>query len=312
MTAAYTAAAASLPESFARPGSDFSRAPRWWGSRSARWSRGCWPASASRRLPGQRGHAAGARRHRASDDGRAGEGDDRAGGGRRVEIADQIADCRLQIEDYADFMIRITIDLARAIEPQLTVAVEAIGAGRSSRFRPTRCTAWPWIRDRTRRSSALFALKGRTADRTVALIAGSLQQAEAAGEIAGAARGWPSASGRGRSRWSCLRVTAWRVGAISEGLVGVRVPDHAVARALAVACGHALTATSANRHGPGGHARSRRSGGVAASCDGAARCRSSPGGLPSTIVHAATGELRLLREGALPWSHVLEFLTFPS
>jgi tRNA A37 threonylcarbamoyladenosine synthetase subunit TsaC/SUA5/YrdC len=32
----------------------------------------------------------------------------------------------------------------------------------------------------------------------------------------------------------------------------------------------------------------------------------SPGGPPSTIVDAASDTLRLIREGAVPWSRVLE------
>ena len=206
-------------------------------------------------------------------------------------------------------MIQITIDLAEPLGPQLTVAVEAIARAEVVAF-PTDTLYGLAVDPRSDEAlGALFALKGRTADRTVALIAGTLQQADAVGEITGTARRlaerfWPG---------PLTLVVPAREGVAAlarsgEGLVGVRVPDHAVARAFADACGHALTATSANRtgraamHDPGEVAESLPD--VTVLLDAGP----SPGGLPSTIVHAATGELRLLREGALPWSHVLEFL----
>ena len=95
-------------------------------------------------------------------------------------------------------------------------------------------------------------------------------------------------------------------------LIGVRVPDHPVARALAELCGHPLTATSANRSGEPAtddpDAVASRLRGIAVLVD-AGR---SPGGAPSTVVDASGSQIRLLREGALPWNRVLEFLRTPS
>jgi L-threonylcarbamoyladenylate synthase len=87
--------------------------------------------------------------------------------------------------------------------------------------------------------------------------------------------------------------------------VGVRLPDDDKVRALVAACGGALTATSANASGQspartaeetekyfdnqldlivdGGHAKSEA---------------------PSTVVDATTDQLRLIREGVLPWSEI--------
>ena len=206
-------------------------------------------------------------------------------------------------------MTRITIDPAKAIEPQLTVAVEAIGRGQVVAF-PTD-TLYGLAADPRSDAAleALFALKGRAADRTVALIAGSLQQADAVGEIAGPARRlaerfWPG---------PLTLVVPARDGVASaarsiDGLVGVRVPDHAVARALADACGHALTATSANRTGRAATHLPDEVAEILPAVSVLVDAGPSPGGLPSTIVHAATGQMQLLREGALPWGHVLEFL----
>ena len=91
------------------------------------------------------------------------------------------------------------------------------------------------------------------------------------------------------------------------GTVAVRVPDHAVARALARELGHPVTATSANRSGSppatsaaaavaavGGDLACVLDGGVAAST------------LPSTIVDVRGAAPVLLRPGAVPWDRVLE------
>jgi L-threonylcarbamoyladenylate synthase len=206
-------------------------------------------------------------------------------------------------------MTRITLDLAQPIGSQLAVAVEAIDRGDVVAF-PTDTLYGLAVNPHSDRAlTALFALKGRTADRTVALIAGSLRQAEAVGEITGTARRlaerfWPGPL----TLVVPARDEVASLARSGDGLVGVRVPDHAIARAFADACGHALTATSANRSGqPATHLP----GGVSEALPGVAvlvDAGPSPGGLPSTILHAATSEVRLLREGALPWSDVLEFL----
>lgn len=156
----------------------------------------------------------------------------------------------------------------------------------------------------------LFAVKGRPAAMAVPLIAADTQQALAAGhfgvpELRLAQAFWPgplsivvpAAPG------ICRR-------ALGDGeTVAVRVPAHAVGRALAAGLGFCITATSANRSG---EPPTARPGDVAASLgaridllldDGPA-----PGGAPSTIVAMGPDGPRLVRAGALAWDRVLKSL----
>ena len=87
--------------------------------------------------------------------------------------------------------------------------------------------------------------------------------------------------------------------------VGVRLPDDDRVRALIAACGGALTATSAN---VSGQPPARTAAEVASYfgqridliVDGGATTSESP----STVVDATTSELKLVREGLIPWSEV--------
>ncbi|MGE5284695.1 MAG: L-threonylcarbamoyladenylate synthase [Actinomycetota bacterium] len=105
--------------------------------------------------------------------------------------------------------------------------------------------------------------------------------------------------------------------------VGLRVPDHAVPRALAALLSGAITGTSANRSGnPGAWGSAEEVlreftgevdwvlwGGTAA--DGARRERAgtSPGSTPgSTVVRMIDDQPVLLREGVLPFRDIIEFL----
>jgi L-threonylcarbamoyladenylate synthase len=210
-------------------------------------------------------------------------------------------------------MIRITVDAAQPLGAQLWPAVKAIRRGGVVAF-PTDTLYGLAVDPRSDEAlDALFALKGRSADRRVALIAASLTQAGDVAEIAGVARRlaerfWPG---------PLTLVVPARGGLASrsvsaDGLVGIRVPDHEVARALADACGHALTATSANVTGSAGLFLPDQ---VAHALPDAAvllDAGPSPGGPPSTLIEATALDVRLLREGALPWSRVLEFMSTPS
>jgi L-threonylcarbamoyladenylate synthase len=157
--------------------------------------------------------------------------------------------------------------------------------------------------------AALTALKGRDAARAVALMASSIEQAGAIVELSGSARRlaelfWPGpltivAPSRVRL---ASRVTG------AGGLVGIRVPAHAVPRALAQGCGHAITATSANVSGQPPTADPDL---VAQTLPGLALLIDAglvPGGPPSTLVEVVGDDVRLLREGAVPWGRVLESL----
>jgi L-threonylcarbamoyladenylate synthase len=93
------------------------------------------------------------------------------------------------------------------------------------------------------------------------------------------------------------------------GTVGVRVPAHAVARALCRACGTPLTATSANISGaapsadPGEVERT-----LGARIDLLVDAGATPGGPPSTIVDATGASPRLVRQGAIAWEEIQEYL----
>jgi L-threonylcarbamoyladenylate synthase len=93
--------------------------------------------------------------------------------------------------------------------------------------------------------------------------------------------------------------------ASGTGRVGVRVPAHAVARALCSACGQPLTATSANISGepatanPDDVARSLHD-----RIDMLLDAGVTPGGEPSTIVDATSTPPMLIRAGAIPWDAI--------
>jgi L-threonylcarbamoyladenylate synthase len=88
-------------------------------------------------------------------------------------------------------------------------------------------------------------------------------------------------------------------------LVGVRVPNDDI-RELCRACGHLLTATSANLSGeppsddPDDIARVFASSDVDLLLDSG----KTPGGPPSTVVVANDDEFRLVRAGAIAWDEV--------
>jgi L-threonylcarbamoyladenylate synthase len=155
----------------------------------------------------------------------------------------------------------------------------------------------------------LFAVKGRIADRAVALIAADVEQVvtqigalpESAQRLA--SEYWPGPLTLLLPRPSTI--PAELTGGNSR--VGVRVPDHDVARALCRACGHLLTATSANASGappsddPDHIERVFASSDVELLLD-AGR---TPGGPPSTIVDVlGDGTLHLIRPGAIDFDEV--------
>jgi L-threonylcarbamoyladenylate synthase len=210
-------------------------------------------------------------------------------------------------------MRRIVIDESSPLAGQLGPAVDAIRRGGVVAF-PTDTlyglAADPRDEDAM---AALFALKRRAPERTVALVAANLAQAETLATLGSQGRllaryFWPG------PLTLVVPAAADLAGSVlsDEHLVGIRVPDHAVARALAELCGHPLTATSANRSGEPATADPDE---VVAQLPGLGvlvDAGRTEGGPPSTVVDASTSEVRLLREGALPWSRVLEFLRTPS
>jgi L-threonylcarbamoyladenylate synthase len=157
----------------------------------------------------------------------------------------------------------------------------------------------------------LFATKGRAAANAVPLIAADAAQvAEHLARLSGvtarlADRFWPGP----------LTLLVMAAASLARGVdggtgtVGVRVPDCSVARAIAAECGRPITATSANISGEP----------ATANPDDVERTLGDRidllidigplrGGLPSTIVDATSGELRLVRAGAIEWEAIEAFL----
>ena len=88
--------------------------------------------------------------------------------------------------------------------------------------------------------------------------------------------------------------------------VGVRVPAHAVTRALCAASGRPLTATSANVSGePATTDPGEVAVRFAGTLDVLVDAGPTPGGPPSTIVDVMGLEPRLIRAGAVDWKDVL-------
>jgi len=157
----------------------------------------------------------------------------------------------------------------------------------------------------------LYEVKGREEAAAIALIAADAVQAYAVGDFLPGARRlaqrfWPGP----------LTIVVPMAPGLSRRLsgerrtIGVRVPAHPAARALALAVGFAITATSANRSG------------TPATCDPAEVVRglgdridvlldagATRGGPPSTLVEVVVaGPPVLHRAGAVAWERVLESL----
>lgn len=165
------------------------------------------------------------------------------------------------------------------------------------------------------RSSAavrqLFALKGRDARAALPLIAGNLAQVVACGgrldarEAALAGAFWPGPLSLVRD------APAWIAPEVHGGhrTVAIRIPAHLVARRLCEAWGGVLSATSANVSGAPAVDRAEALGALGEDArvlviDAGV----TPGGLPSTLVDVRSAQPVLLREGAIAWSRVLDFL----
>ena len=87
--------------------------------------------------------------------------------------------------------------------------------------------------------------------------------------------------------------------------VGVRCPDHPVPLALCAKAGP-LAMTSANLHGEPTSETAEEVSQVFGDAVVVVLDGGPARGLPSTVVDCTGQEPRLLREGRVPWSHVLE------
>jgi L-threonylcarbamoyladenylate synthase len=81
-----------------------------------------------------------------------------------------------------------------------------------------------------------------------------------------------------------------------------------VAIALARDAGFCVTATSANRSGGTAASNAEAVAAALADVDAIVDAGPSRGGAPSTIVDASARDVRLIRQGAVPWERVLKSL----
>ena len=155
----------------------------------------------------------------------------------------------------------------------------------------------------------VFAIKGRERDQQLPCIVADLTQLEQlVGEI-------PEMVRRAAERlWPGPITLVLRVRTELEATLGttvaVRVSSLPVARELARATGSPITSTSANRTGalPASTADEVESG-LAGRVDLILDGGATAGGAPSTIVDATGRQLRLLRQGAVPFETVRAALT---
>lgn len=156
-------------------------------------------------------------------------------------------------------------------------------------------------------TDALFALKARPESLDLPVLVGSIERAE---ELAGPAGLSGTARNLAELFWpGPLTIVVprrpgldWALGAHTD-TIGLRVPDHLLARRLCVDVG-ALATTSANVHGEApctdADAVERVFGPRVVVIDGG-RCA----GAPSTVVSVLDGTPQCLREGAVAWADVL-------
>jgi L-threonylcarbamoyladenylate synthase len=203
-------------------------------------------------------------------------------------------------------VIRLAIDAAIPLETQLGRAADAIRSGQVVAY-PTD-TLYGLAVDPLSvvALERLFRLKGRDSDRAVALIAADGDQVAHVAEISPlaarlAARFWP-----GPLTLLLPARPSLAPAVVRDGLVGVRVPDHAVARTLARLAGCPVTATSANPSGDPGTPDPDRVARLLPKVDVLVDAGTSPGGNPSTIVNVSGATVELVRAGAIAWERVLE------
>ena len=205
--------------------------------------------------------------------------------------------------------MRIVIDPSAPLEPQLEAAVHLLRAHGVVAF-PTDTLYGLAADPRSEVALArLMSLKGRAADKSVALVAASLEQARHVATfdenaLRLAAQFWP---GPLTLVLPALRHVLRPVRS-PDGLVGVRVPAHPVACALAQLAGTPLTATSANIAGQPATPDPDEVVRMLPALDAIVDAGRLAGGPPSTLVQVDGGTVTVLREGAVSLARVLESL----
>ena len=162
----------------------------------------------------------------------------------------------------------------------------------------------PWNRSAVAR---VFAIKGREADRALPLIAADVNQVRIwIGDLNPMAqrlaeRFWPGPLTLVMRAPDALMPEATAGGTT----IGVRVPSHAVARALCAAFDRPITATSANVSGaPPTASPDEVAAHLSTGVDVLIDSGTTPGGPASTIVDVTQAQVRLIRAGAVEWEDV--------
>ena len=155
--------------------------------------------------------------------------------------------------------------------------------------------------------AAIRQIKERPADRAIPLVAADVDQIAATLGVLPmlarllAARFWPGPL-------TMLMLAPERLPAEvtgGTGRVGVRVPAHAVTRALCAACDMPLTATSANKSGlPATNDPAAVAASLGIGLDVLLDAGVTPGGPPSTIIDVTDATPRVIRQGAIPWESI--------
>jgi L-threonylcarbamoyladenylate synthase len=204
-------------------------------------------------------------------------------------------------------MTRVVVDPVRPDPTAIAQAAATLRAGGVVAI-PTDTlyglAADPWSSSAVAR---VFRIKGRRDDRALPLVAASIEQVKqwmgAMNGVAGrlAERFWPG------PLTLIMRAPAGLAPEVTAGgeTVGVRVPSHAVTRALCAAFERPVTATSANISGEPAtedpnQVAARLGGGVDYLLDAG----TTAGGPASTIVDVTGEQVRLIRAGAVPWKDV--------
>jgi L-threonylcarbamoyladenylate synthase len=157
----------------------------------------------------------------------------------------------------------------------------------------------------------LFVVKGRPPEQAIPLIAADAAQVDSTiARLTGVAerlaeRYWPGPLTLvvAAPRAMAARVTA------GTSTVGVRVPNHEVARAIARVCGRPVTATSANISGqPATSDPDIVEATLGDRIELLVDSGKTIGGAPSTIVDVTMASPRLVRAGAIAWDEIQQWL----
>jgi L-threonylcarbamoyladenylate synthase len=207
-------------------------------------------------------------------------------------------------------VIRVTVDPLRPDIAAMANLVEVLRSGGIVAY-PTDTMYGLAVDPRSDKAvEHLFEVKARDRTAAVALIAADVPQAQQAGvfgasELVLARAFWPGP----------LTIVVPASRQLSPSLtgdlqtVGVRVPAHPVAQALAAAFASCITATSANVSGrPPAVTADEVAAALGSSIDAVVDAGPAPGGAPSTIVEIVNHRPVLRRNGAIAWDRVLESL----